>query len=365
MKPRVLLSCSDLSGGGAERELANVANGLDPGRVEVHVALWRDHRRYPLRPEISVHLLDKHRATDLAGVVWRTRRLLRALRPAAIYSVLPFPNLSLGLALVGHRPRPYWVARVVNDPEMDVPRWLRPGLGRVLRRADEVHACSLGVARATEVALGLRGLRVFDNPLDPGGSEGAGDWPEEAAPILLFVGRLGPAKRVDRLIGALARVRAPFVAWLLGEGPEEAALRAQVRALGLADRVHFFGFRPEPWGAFRRARALVLTSHWEGFPNVIVEAAACGLATVATDCRHGPAELIEDGVNGRLLAEGDEAGLVAALEQALREPERARAWGEEAERRIRARFGGGRAIRRYVDLLTARAGAPGRAGPGA
>lgn len=351
----MLLLSSDLSGGGAERELANVANGFDPARVEVHVALWRDRRRYHLDPALPVHVLHKRRPWHLPGVVARTRRLLDALDPALVYSVLPFPNLSVALARTGRR-GPAWVARVVSDPALDVPPWLAPPLGAALRRADEVHACSAGVARATEARLGLAGVRVYDNPLDldavVAASAGEATLPAEAAPILLYAGRLAREKRVDRLFGALARVDAPFVLWVFGEGPEEGALRARAARLGLEARVRFFGFSSALPAAFRRARVLVLTSELEGFPNVLVEAAACGLGAVATDCRHGPAELVEDGVTGRLVPEHDPAALAAALREALGAPDRARAWGEEARRRVGERFGQRRAIRRVVERLS-------------
>lgn len=96
------------------------------------------------------------------------------------------------------------------------------------------------------------------------------------------VGRLAPEKGFDRLISALAawRSRAGWTLDIIGSGPDRSLLEELVRAAGLEDRVHFLGFIEIPWVHASRADCLLLPSRWEGMPNVVLEALACGVPTI-------------------------------------------------------------------------------------
>ena len=133
---------------------------------------------------------------------------------------------------------------------------------------------------------------------------------------------------------------------LVGTGQGEAGLRAIAGDLGIAGRVIFAGFHPDPTPFYRTADLFVLSSDYEGFGNVIVEAMACGTPVVSTDCPSGPAEILEGGRHGRLVPVNDPAALAAAIQAALSEkPDRA------ALQRRAADFAPDIAARRYLDLL--------------
>jgi len=85
----------------------------------------------------------------------------------------------------------------------------------------------------------------------------------------------------------------------------------------LDGRVRFLGFCPNPYAYMARADLFVLSSLWEGFGNVLVEAMASGTAVISSDCPYGPAEIIEDGVSGCLVAPGDATALATKIEQVL------------------------------------------------
>lgn len=142
------------------------------------------------------------------------------------------------------------------------------------------------------------------------------------APVILSVGRLIDYKDPQLLVEAFARLprtmRVRLV--IIGDGP----LRSQVEALiarhGLAERALLLGHDPNPWRYMARARLLVLTSRYEGFGNVLVEAMATGLSVVGVDCQYGPTEILDGGRWGRLVPVSDPYTLAAAVAAALQEP---------------------------------------------
>ena len=107
---------------------------------------------------------------------------------------------------------------------------------------------------------------------------------------------------------------------ILGTGEDEEDLKQLVETKGLADRVEFLGFRDDALAHMRAADLFVLSSRWEGFANVIVEAMAMGTAVVATDCPHGPAEIITDGLNGRLVPVRNPKALARVIDEVLADP---------------------------------------------
>ena len=107
---------------------------------------------------------------------------------------------------------------------------------------------------------------------------------------------------------------------ILGEGKERPALEALIKELGMQERVQLPGFAANPYAYMSRAAVVVLSSRWAGSPNVLVEAMACGTPVVATDCRSGPAELLDGGRLGPLVPVGDHSSMAAAIEQMLDAP---------------------------------------------
>lgn len=134
--------------------------------------------------------------------------------------------------------------------------------------------------------------------------------PDVAEKVVLYVGRLGKQKGLEDLLTAFLDVeesQPDATLYLVGTGPEEKHLRKLVAKLRIGESVHFAGFQGDVVSWYQRASVVVLTSHYEGFPNVLVEAIACGTPVVAFDCPSGPSEIILEGVNGYLIPKRDKA----------------------------------------------------------
>lgn len=209
-------------------------------------------------------------------------------------------------------------------------------------------------------ALGVPNDRVIVLPnavADP--LRGASARPDaQAPPLVCFLGRLADGKGVPILLQALAdpAVRKhDFQAVLAGDG-DIARYREQARQLGLSDRVNFVGWldRSAVAELYRNSDIFVLPSHAEGLSVALLEAMAYGLAVVATPVG-AQAEVIEDGINGLLVAPGDRAALAAALDRLLVDEDARRSLGANARTRFLERYEIGRCVemleRVYRDVL--------------
>ena len=140
-------------------------------------------------------------------------------------------------------------------------------------------------------------------------------WGSDFEYHILSVGRLAPEKNHASLINAFALLPKALKPKLiiLGEGPSRSSLEALVKQLDLEESVSLPGFMIDPYPWFRSADLFVLSSLWEGFGNVIVEALECGLPVISTDCPGGPAEILDYGRFGKLVPVNDPSMLAEAM----------------------------------------------------
>jgi glycosyltransferase involved in cell wall biosynthesis len=247
--------------------------------------------------------------------------------------------------------------RVSNGRKYEV-RWLPQLISEWYPKADVVVAVSDGVREDLERTAGLRpGLaRTIYNGVDTDRIEKLAAEPvdhpwltsDDAVPVVLTVGRYKPQKGHETLLRAFARIRERRLARLLilGEGKDRAKLEALVAELRLGQDVNMPGFAANPYAFMARADLFVLSSNWEGFPNVLVEALAAGCKVVSTDCPSGPGEVLDGGRWGSLVPVADPEALARAMEAGLdAEPDPARS-------RSRARnFSVEHALDRYFEAL--------------
>jgi glycosyltransferase involved in cell wall biosynthesis len=332
-KERLAFFLPGLYGGGAERIMLNLANGIASRGYGMDLVLARAEG--PLLDKIpdSVRLVDL-KASRVISSTPALVRYLRHERPIALLSILHANITAL------------WAARLAGFPlrvilaehntltsvatGVDDPRWhLYPRLARWFYPwADGIIAVSGGVAEdlAQLIKIPRERIRVIYNPIvTPALFEKSTALLEHPwfksgePPVLLAAGRLTAQKGFDVLIRAFAQVRKDHRARLLilGEGEEHLALEALIREYGLEKDISMPGFVPNPYPYMAHAAAFVLSSRWEGLPTVLVEAMALGMPIISTDCPSGPREILQDGKYGQLVPVDDPFSLAAAIGKSL------------------------------------------------
>lgn len=368
-KQRVALVLPNLRIGGAQRVVVLLAEQFAAKGFEVDLVLAQDtgDLRSGLSPRIRVVPLGAER---LRGALLPLVRYLRRERPAALLSGLwPLTTITvLAAGLARYRGRTVLCEHSTLSLSPAGRGWRRWLLSACLRwinsRADTLVGVSDGVvADLAELGAAPDRLRRIYNPVALAGGASMPDAAPPgwlAAPLrhrLLAVGRLKPAKDYPTMLRAVARVRArgePVQLAILGDGPELGALQRLAAELGIVDAVSFVGDVTDPERYYSRAGMFVISSVFEGFGNVLVEAMLHGLPIVATACRSGPAEILAGGRFGRLVAPADADALAAAIVESLASTPDARALQARA-----ADFTPERIAEEYLDVLGI-AASPGR-----
>lgn len=333
MRP-IALFVQNLGGGGAERVMAHLANGMAERGVPTDLVLLRRFGPYlaQVSPRVRLTVLDSSR--NLSGLP-RLIRYLRRERPVVLISALSHSNvLCLLAAALSGTGTPVIVtehglfSRTRQGARTRMAALAFRALPLAYRRAAGIVAVADGVADdlAAETGIARSRIAVIPNPVVTEGLLGQAAEPVDhpwfrpgEPPVILACGRLVALKGYDVLLHAFALVRRrrPARLLILGEGSERAALEALARELGVADDVSMPGFQANPYAFMANAAVFALTSAWEGLPTVVIEAMACGVPVVATDCTSGLADILDRGRLGRVVAVGDGTAVAEALVETL------------------------------------------------
>ena len=379
-------------GGGAERVMVNLARGFSQRGHRVDLVLGKAEGPFLKEVPDSVRVVDLQARGGLAsvpallrglrdfsalapvlatmGVPPALRRLpalthyLRREGPTVMLSALPYGNITALLAVRLAGVRTVVVISEHNTLSVSAQnahRRKKRSLPRLERyfypRADSIVAVSNGVAEDLAGVTGLpreRITTIYNPVVRPELAElaqaplGHPWFAPGAPPVLLGAGKLKPQKDFATLLRAFAQVRAtrPARLVILGEGNARAKMLGLARVLGVATDVDFPGFVGNPFAYMARASVFVLSSVWEGFGNVLVEALACGCPVVSTECPSGPAEILDGGAYGPLVPVGDDAALARAILSVLDAPP-----DPERLRTRAALFSMDRAVEKYLGVL--------------
>lgn len=343
-----------MQGGGAERVAALLCNQwVRQGHAVTLMPTFsgRGDCLYPLDERVKLdYLADRvninrpllnnkfHRFIMLRSVI-------REIRPDIILSFLTHVNVAAIISSLGLK-----VSVVVSErtypPAMPLGflltlarKWLYPFAKSVVVQTEVTKSWLSGYSPRINAV-------VIPNPII---------WPfpevdrntktnfvvSDKAKIVLAVGRLGEEKGFDVLIQAFAEIASLQIEWhlvIVGEGSERKKLEQLVGQLGLDDRISLPGRTDNVSAWYQQADLFVLSSRFEGFPNALLEAMAHGVPAVSFDCQTGPSDIIQNGVNGMLVApENGASGLAKALSSLMTDGSLREKLGQQATN-VRERY---------------------------
>jgi len=330
MPIRITFVISSIALGGAEKILAHMANYWARKGLEISILTFDDGKEPPffhIDPSIAHHTLDiaggsANPVQAFIRNIQRIHRLRRAIKQTVPHAVISFMDQTNILTLLATR----GMSVPVIVSERTAPRfhaigkaweWLRL---RVYPWADCLVVQTREVLEYFPASIRNKG-RVIPNPVVlPCEEDAALAHPRGTERLIVALGRLAHEKGFDLLLDAFRRIAAGHPGWslrIIGEGPERGSLEALRDRYGLQGRVHLPGSTTTPCAEFKKAALFVLPSRYEGFPNALCEAMACGLPVVSYDCPNGPRGIIRDGVNGILVPPGDVGALASAIERLI------------------------------------------------
>ncbi|WYP25858.1 glycosyltransferase [Alkalihalobacillus sp. FSL W8-0930] len=324
-----------LDGGGVERLTLHLINGLlDKGyKVDLLVVQLKGEYVDEIPDGVNLIHLDK---ANLRSSLLAIRGYLKVHQPDVLISAKDYINLIVLTAKKLTRVKTkVIVSSHVNITEQArrLPQFnnVKRGISFMYRFADDIVCVSKGVAEDIRKVsrVSSEKVHVIYNPIvtpeliENGAKTVHHPWFDEGKQVLVSVGRLHVQKDYPTLLHAFKKVSDEREVRLLlvGDGQEMDSLQALAKELKLTDLVDFVGFKNNPYPYMKQADLFVLSSAWEGFGNVLIEAFAMGTTVVATDCPSGPAEILEQGRLGTLVPVGAVAEMADAITYALAHPQ--------------------------------------------
>lgn len=335
---KICIVLPSLLGGGAERLHILLAAYWAQNGYEVDFILLQNQEEHGMLNSLVPHAANIQvlGCSRIRKAIFPLKNIFRKKQYDIILSAMwPLTIITIFSNILSRSPAKVVVSdhsnlSLARTAELKVPNIvLRITIGIFYRLAYAIVCVSNGVAKNISFlgAISLKKISVIYNPVcnegvRPNVSQSYDSlWKTSTKHRLLAVGSLKEQKNFSNLIKAFSlldpSIQSVSELKILGEGPLRNLLQHQISMQGLEDKIELHGFEidPSPW--FSSAHQFILSSSWEGFGNVLVEALNHGLSIVSTNCESGPSEILENGKHGLLVNVDDSHSLAKGIELAL------------------------------------------------
>jgi len=319
MKVKLTIFIPTMSGGGAEKVIANLINNFDFEKYQITLLIIKDNVNYEINRNVRIEVLG---CRSLRTALPLLTRYLKKSTPDIMISNMSLPNIISTVArfLSGRRFPLLLVEHStpsIKYKDSKLIRKLIPFLMRATYRfADQIISVSKDAATDLQKLLKYKGEiikpiynPIVDSQLDNLMNKSVNHrWLDnknrDFYKVVIGVGRLEEVKNFRLLIEAfyeVHKVDSLTRLIILGEGSQRPELEELIDKLNLTDVVDLIGFVENPYSYLKRSSLFVLSSNLEGLPTVLIEALACGVPIVSTNCQSGPREILDDGKYGQLV----------------------------------------------------------------
>lgn len=312
-KIKIFFFLSNLAGGGAQHTMVNILKSIDKNSFTSTLVLldYDPNDAYVSLLPDGIKIINLNSRARYAA--WKIKKIIEDKQPDMLFSTIPQVNFAVWLGNKISFKKSKMILRETNYREKGInTTTFRQKLYRkIYRDADRVIGLSDGVTEHMIKIYQLDSTKVVRiyNPVDIEEIEARCKDSCELKYCksfkLIACGRLVKQKNYPVLIKALIKLKqkgyTDFELFIMGAGPDEKTLQRMISNYALNEQVKLIGFQNNPYAYMRQADLFVLSSLWEGFANVVVEAMVCGTPVLAADCPHGPREILKDGAYGWLV----------------------------------------------------------------
>jgi glycosyltransferase involved in cell wall biosynthesis len=325
-KIRILFFIPFMNGGGAERVVLTLLSHLNRDKFEpILVMMKREGRYLSLIPD-DIEVIDL-KASQARFAIFKIIKIIKEKKPDIVFATLAYLNLIIAMIRPLLDKNILFIARESNTVSVRNKREKYPKLfdwlyKKVYKNFDKIvtQATYMRNDLIDNYGLDARKMVTIYNPVDYEKIEAASLCEEDVSLPkkynLLAVGKLGYQKGYDILLPIIGRLDSSYHLTILGEGADKDKLQKQAQELGIESQVTFAGFTHNPFAYMKKADLFILSSRYEGLPNVVLEANAVGTPVVAFDAPGGTGEIVKEGENGFLVSPFDEVAFATSIEKA-------------------------------------------------
>lgn len=315
-KVRIFILVPNLEGGGSERVVSQVVNNIDRSKFTPTLVLAQKKGVYLKEIAKDIAIIDLNK-TRVRYIGWALIKLLRKEKPDIVFSTLGHLNLLIALIKPVLPSKTVFIARESNtiserNKEENYPFLFNLLFRTVYKRYDSI-ICQCNYMKNDLIenfGIPSEKLLVINNPVNIDQVLNKSLSGKEVLPVeinnIVFIGRLSKQKRVDLLLKAFSIIKdTNSHLYIIGKGELREQLENIAIEEGIKSKTTFLGELDNPFSLLAQAKCLALTSAYEGFPNVVLEAHALGIPVVAFQSPGGIGEIIYENENGFLIPFGD------------------------------------------------------------
>lgn len=335
-KYKILFVMLSLGGGGAEKMLIHLLRHINRNLFWPVLAVFNKTGFYLNQIPVDVVTIDLGKKSPMSffRLVRQLSKIIQKVKPALIISFLSYPNYITILArFISQFNAPIILSEQNNLSKSLANQRFGNAKARIVRltypKAQRIIAASQGVKKdlidryfiSPDKCFVIYNSIEMEKITELAKAQINHPWFGDEVPIITTAGRLTRQKNYPLLIEAFAKAQrnTKIRLSILGEGEDRNSLEELVNKLGIQDKVVFFDFQKNPFKYITKSDIFVLSSSWEGFGIVIIEAMACGVPVISTSCPSGPDEIITNGVNGLLVPVNDTEAMADAILKLLKD----------------------------------------------